>query len=45
MLELIGDLEEHFNVAVPLNDLTHIRTVSQVIAEIRGLGTVPGGPA
>jgi acyl carrier protein len=32
VLELVGELEYHFNVAVPLNSLTHIRTVSQVAA-------------
>ncbi len=37
VLELVGELEDHFGVAVPLNDLTHIRTVSQVVDEIRGL--------
>lgn len=45
VLELIGELEDHFNVAVPLNDLTHIRTVSQVIAKVRERGTVSEGPA
>jgi len=37
VLELVGELEDHFGVAVPLNDLTHIRTVEQVVAEIRTL--------
>lgn len=37
VLELVGELEDHFGVAVPLNDLTHIRTVGQVVDEIRGL--------
>jgi acyl carrier protein len=37
VLELVGELEDHFGVAVPLNDLTHIRTVGQVVAEIRTL--------
>ena len=27
VLELVGELEDHFNIAVPLNSLTHIRTV------------------
>jgi acyl carrier protein len=37
VLELVGELEDHFGVAVPLNDLTHIRTVAQVVDEIRTL--------
>jgi acyl carrier protein len=37
VLELVGELEDHFNIAVPLNDLTHIRTVAQVVDEVRGL--------
>ena len=34
VLELVGELEDHFNIAVPLNGLTHIRTVSQIAAEV-----------
>lgn len=37
VLELVGELEDHFNIAVPLNALTHIRTVGQVAAEVRRL--------
>src|SRR5581483_5416347 len=37
VLELVGELEDHFGIAVPLNDLTHIRTVAQVVAEVRRL--------
>lgn len=37
VLEFVGELEDHFEVAVPLNDLTHIRTVGQVVAEVRKL--------
>jgi acyl carrier protein len=37
VLELVGELEDHFNIAVPLNALTHIRTVGQVCAEVRRL--------
>jgi acyl carrier protein len=39
VLELVGELEDHFRIAVPLNDLTHIRTVAEVVAEVRGLVT------
>jgi acyl carrier protein len=35
VLELVGELEDHFNIAVPLNSLTHIRTVAQIAAEVR----------
>jgi acyl carrier protein len=37
VLELVGELEDHFKVSVPLNDLTHIRTVAQIVNEIRAL--------
>ena len=37
VLELVGELEDHFNIAVPLNALTHIRTVAQIAAEVRRL--------
>ena len=37
VLELVGELEHHFNIAVPLNNLTHIRTVGHIIAEVRRL--------
>jgi acyl carrier protein len=37
VLELVGELEEHFSVAIPLNALTHIRTVSQIAAEVERL--------
>jgi acyl carrier protein len=37
VLELVGELEDHFNIAVPLNSLTHIRTVGQIADEVRKL--------
>ena len=37
VLELVGELEDHFKIAVPLNDLNHIRTVAQVVSEVRRL--------
>ena len=37
VLELVGELEDHFAIAVPLNDLTHIKTLAQVVAEVRSL--------
>jgi acyl carrier protein len=39
VLELVGELEDHFSIAVPLNALTHIRTVGQISAEVRRLVT------
>lgn len=42
VLELVGELEDHFEVAVPLNDLTHIRTVGQIVDEIRTLIAAAG---
>ncbi len=47
ILEFVGELEDHFNIAVPLNSLTHIRTVGQIVAEVRGLAASndPGAPA
>jgi len=41
VLELVGELEDHFNIAVPLNGLTHIRTVSQIAAEVARLVNAP----
>lgn len=37
VLELVGELEDHFDIAVPLNSLTHIRTVAQIAAEAQRL--------
>jgi acyl carrier protein len=37
VLELVGEIEDRFNIAVPLNSLTHIRTVGQIAAEVRQL--------
>jgi acyl carrier protein len=37
VLELVGEMEDHFNIAVPLNLLTHIRTVAQIAAEAQRL--------
>jgi acyl carrier protein len=41
VLELVGELEDHFNIAVPLNALTHIRTVGQIADEVRRLAAPP----
>lgn len=37
VLELVGEIEDRFNIAVPLNSLTHIRTVGQIAAEVQQL--------
>lgn len=37
VLELVGELEDRFAIAVPLNALTHIKTVGQIVAEVRRL--------
>ena len=42
VLELVGELEDHFNIAVPLNSLTHIRTVGQIADEVRRLAASEG---
>ncbi len=42
VMELVGELEDHFDIAVPLNNLTHIRTVGQIVAEIQRLVAAGG---
>ena len=42
VLELVGEIEERFAITVPLDDLSRIRTVGQVIAEVRGLVNARG---
>jgi acyl carrier protein len=37
VLELVGELEDHFSIAIPLNELTHVRTVAQVVDQVRRL--------
>ena len=44
ILEFVGELEDHFNIAVPLNSLTHIRTVGQIAAEVRRLASRADAP-
>lgn len=46
ILEFVGELEDHFNISVPLNSLTHVRTVGQIVDEVRSLVTAgPGSQA
>ena len=43
VLELVGELEDRFDIAVPLNALTHIRTVDQIVVEVRRLASEQRG--
>ncbi len=45
ILELVGELEDHFNITVPLNSLTHIRTVGQIVTEVRTIASDDPGTA
>jgi len=45
VLELVGELEDHFNIAVPLNALTHIRTVRDIASEVHRLTSAGESPA
>jgi acyl carrier protein len=45
VLEVVAELEDHFNIAVPLDDLSRIRTVAQVVAEVRDLASAERRPA
>ena len=45
VLELVGELEDHFNIAVPLNALTHIRTVHDIASEVHRLTSTGESPA
>jgi acyl carrier protein len=45
VLELVGELEDHFNIAVPLNGLTHVRTVAEIAAEVARLVNARGAEA
>ena len=35
VLELVAELEEYFNITVPLNNLAQIKTVSQMVDHIK----------
>ena len=37
VFELVGELEDHFDVSIPLNDIEKIRTIAQVSEHLRGL--------
>jgi acyl carrier protein len=42
VLELVGEIEDHFSIAVPLNALTHVKTVGHIAAEVKRLLADPG---
>jgi acyl carrier protein len=37
ILEVIAELEDRFDVSIPLNDLPSTRTVAQVVAQVAAL--------
>ena len=37
ILEAIAELEDRFDISIPLNDLSPIRTVAQVVAQVARL--------
>src|SRR5262249_54775945 len=37
VFELIGELEDRFDVSIPLNDIEKVRTIAQVDAHLRDL--------
>ena len=37
VLEVIADLEDHFDVSIPLNDVPATRSVAQVVAKVTAL--------
>jgi acyl carrier protein len=45
VLELVGELEDHFNIAVPLNGLTHVKTVAQIASEVARIVNLRGTEA
>ena len=40
VLELVGELEDRFSITVPLNSLTHFRTVGQILSEVRRVNSL-----
>jgi acyl carrier protein len=37
VLELVGEIEDRFDISVSLSALTHIRTIEQIAGEVRRL--------
>jgi len=42
VLELIAELEDRFDISIPLNDVPTTRSVAQVVAQVAGLVNEPG---
>jgi acyl carrier protein len=43
VFQLIGELEDHFDVSIPLNDIEKVRTIGQVRDHLRALIERQGG--
>ena len=43
VFELVAELEDRFDVSIPLNDIETIRTIAQVREHLRGLIDRQGG--
>jgi acyl carrier protein len=43
VFQLIGELEDHFDVSIPLNDIEKVRTIAQVSDHLRALIERQGG--
>jgi len=41
VLEVIAELEERFDISIPLNDVPATRTVAQVVAQVAALADHP----
>jgi len=37
VLEVVAELEDAFDISIPLNDVAAVRTVSQVVAQVAAL--------
>jgi acyl carrier protein len=37
VLEVVAELEDRFDISIPLNDVPATRTVAQVVAQVAGL--------
>ena len=37
ILEVVAELEERFDISIPLNDVPGARTVAEVVAQVRAL--------
>ena len=43
VLEVIAELEDRFDISIPLNDVAATRTVAQVVAQVSALLAEPAG--